>query len=91
MVTEGAERALALTLLGFGQAARLSAETAEPHHLAGFVFDVASAFTTFYEECPVLKAPTEPVRESRLALCALALQVLLKGLDLLGIPVPDRM
>ncbi len=90
-VTEGAERALALTLLGFAPAVRLAAETAEPHHLAGFLFDVASAFTTFYEECPVLKAPTEPVRQSRLALCALSLRVLTKGLDLLGVPVPDRM
>ena len=56
----------------------------------GFVFDVASAFTTFYEECPVLKAPAD-VRESRLALCALVLRVLLSGLGLLGIPVPERM
>ena len=63
---------------------------AEPHHLAGFVFDVASAFTTFYEVCPVLKAPPD-VRESRLALCALVLRVLLSGLGLLGIPVPERM
>jgi len=89
-VTETAERALALTLLGFGRTVRLSAETAEPHHLAAFLFDVASAFTTFYEECPVLKAPTG-VRESRLALCALVLRVLVTGLGLLGIPVPERM
>jgi arginyl-tRNA synthetase len=88
---ESAERALALTLLGFGPAVHHAAETAEPHHLASFVFDVASAFTTFYEECPVLKAPAEPVRESRLALCALALRVLTTGLGLLGVPVPDRM
>ena len=91
LVTEDAERALALTLLGFGAAVHLAADTAEPHHLAGFVFDVASAFTTFYEECPVLKAPDEQVRGSRLALCALALRVLTTGLGLLGVPVPDRM
>jgi arginyl-tRNA synthetase len=90
-LTEDAERALALALLGFGAVVRQSAETAEPHHLAGFVFDVASAFTTFYEECPVLKAPAERVRDSRLALCALALRVLTQGLGLLGVPVPDRM
>jgi arginyl-tRNA synthetase len=90
-VTEDAERALALTLLGFGQAVHLAADTAEPHHLAGFVFDVASTFTTFYEECPVLKAPDEQVRSSRLALCALTLRVLTTGLGLLGVPVPDRM
>ncbi len=89
-VTEDAERALALTLLGFGHAVHQAAEGAEPHHLAAFLFSVASAFTTFYEECPVLKAPGQ-VRESRLALCALSLRVLTNGLGLLGIPVPDRM
>jgi len=51
---------------------------------------VASLFTTFYEECPVLKA--EPsVRPRRLALCALTLRVLTTGLGLLGVPVPERM
>ena len=89
-INEGAERALALHLLGFGTALQQVAETTEPHLLAGFLFDVASAFTTFYEQCPVLQA--EPsIRDSRLALSALTLRVLLTGLDLLGIPVPERM
>jgi arginyl-tRNA synthetase len=86
-----AERALALRLLGFGAAAEETAENAEPHKLAGFLFDVASDFTTFYEQCPVLKADSEQTMKSRLALSALTLRVLLSGLDLLGIPVPDRM
>jgi arginyl-tRNA synthetase len=90
-LTEGAERALALQLLGFGAAVGQVAENAEPHKLAAFLFDTASAFTAFYENCPVLQAPEEPVRDSRLALSALALRVLLAGLDLLGIPVPERM
>jgi len=88
--TEPAERALVLRLLGFGAAVVETAETAEPHKLAGFVFDLASDFTTFYEQCPVLKA-SEEIRNSRLALAALTLKVLLSGLDLLGIPVPGRM
>jgi arginyl-tRNA synthetase len=67
------------------------AETAEPHKLAAFLFEVASAFTTFYEQCPVLQAPTDSVRRSRLALSALALGVLTTGLSLLGVPVPERM
>ncbi len=85
-----AERALALQLLGFGRAVSDTAATAEPHKLAGYLFDVASAFTTFYEQCPVLTAEGE-TRVSRLALCALTLRVLTTGLSLLGIPVPDRM
>jgi arginyl-tRNA synthetase len=90
-LTEDAERDLALRLLGFGAAVHQVAEAAEPHKLAAFLFETASAFTTFYEHCPVLQAPEEPVRDSRLALSALTLRVLLTGLDLLGIPVPERM
>jgi arginyl-tRNA synthetase len=90
-LTEPAERALALAMLGFGAAVTGAAQTAEPHLLAGFVFDVASAFTAFYEHCPVLQAGDPAVRDSRLALSALALRILLTGLHLLGIPVPERM
>jgi arginyl-tRNA synthetase len=90
-LTEQAERALALQLLGFGSAVGQVAEAAEPHKLAAFLFETASAFTTFYEQCPVLQAADEPTRQSRLALSALTLRVLLTGLGLLGIPVPERM
>jgi arginyl-tRNA synthetase len=90
-VTAAPERALALRLLGFGAALTQLGETAEPHRLCTFLFDVASLFTTFYEECPVLKAESESLRLSRLALCALTLDVLASGLGLLGVPVPERM
>jgi arginyl-tRNA synthetase len=92
-VTIGAaqERALALRLLGFGAAVTQVGQTAEPHRLCGYLSEVASLFTAFYEECPVLKAEPSSLRESRLALCALTLQVLTAGLGLLGVPVPDRM
>jgi arginyl-tRNA synthetase len=90
-LTEEAERALALRLLGFGAVVSQVAETSEPHRLCGYLFDTASAFTTFYEKCPVLQAETTAVRDSRLALSALTLRVLLAGLSLLGVPVPDRM
>jgi arginyl-tRNA synthetase len=88
---EAAERELALRLLGFGRAVHEVAVAAEPHKLAGFLFEVATAFTTFYEQCPVLQAPDSATRDSRLALSALTLRVLVTGLDLLGIPVPERM
>jgi arginyl-tRNA synthetase len=90
-ITAPPERALALRLLGFGAAITQLSQTAEPHRLCAFLFDVASLFTTFYEECPVLKAEPESLRAARLALCALTLRVLTSGLDLLGIPVPEQM
>ncbi len=72
-ITAGPERALALRLLSFGAVVTQLGETAEPHRLCAYLFDVASLFTTFYEECPVLKAEPESLRVSRLALCALTL------------------
>jgi arginyl-tRNA synthetase len=87
-----AERALALRLLGFGGAVALAGETAEPHRLCAYIFELASAFTTFYENCPVLRDDVEPaVRASRLALCSLTLKTLVQGLDLLGVTAPHRM
>ena len=76
-----AERALALQLLGFGSAVEEIGGRLEPHKLAAYLFDTASAFTTFFEDCPVLKDDVDPAtRASRLALCALTLDVLKTGL-----------
>jgi arginyl-tRNA synthetase len=61
-----------------------------PNILANYLFEVANSFHTFYEACPVLKSE-EPARSSRLALCDLTAQVLYRGLDLLGIKVPEKM
>ncbi len=91
VVTEEPERALALKLLGFGAAVWSAADAAQPHRLCAYLFELASFFTAFYELCPVLKTEEEAVRASRLALCALTLRVLRGGLDLLGVPVPERM
>jgi arginyl-tRNA synthetase len=61
-----------------------------PNILANYLFELANSFHTFYEACPVLKSE-EPVRSSRLALCELTGRVLQRGLDLLGIQVPEKM
>jgi len=90
VLDEPAERALALALLGLGEAVEAVAATMEPHRLCTYLFDLATAFTDFYEACPVLQAD-EPTRGSRLALCALVARTLTLGLDLLGIQVPERM
>ena len=91
LITAPAERELARKLLEFGSVVTLVAESAEPHRLCGYLFEVASLFTSFYEQCPVLKADDEETRSSRLALCAAVLRVLTVGLGLLGVPIPDRM
>ena len=59
--------------------------------MLAYLFDVAQAFTAFYEACPVLKEGYEETRDSRLALCDLTARVLQEGLALLGIEAPERM
>jgi arginyl-tRNA synthetase len=89
-IAEPAEHALALELLGFGEVVTTVAETLEFHRLAAYLYGLATAFTTFYEHCPVLRTDGV-VRESRLVLCDVTGRVLARGLNLLGIGAPDRM
>ncbi len=84
------ERALALRLLAYPTAVEAALDTFSPHKLCTYVYDLATDFTGFYENCPVLAAD-EPVRSSRLALCDLTARTLAHGLGLLGIAAPERM
>jgi arginyl-tRNA synthetase len=86
-----AERALALQLLSFEEVVASAAEHLQPHRLATYLFELAQAFTDFYESCPVLRADTPEQRGSRLALAGLTARTLATGLGLLGIAAPDRM
>jgi arginyl-tRNA synthetase len=62
-----------------------------PNQLTAYLFELANRFSTFYENCPVLRAETAELLESRLALCDLTAKVLRQGLSLLGIEVVERM
>ena len=84
------EIALAKHLLNFGLTLEAVAEEYRPNFLCNYLFELAGKFTSFYENCPVLKAETA-VRDSRLALCDLTARVLKQGLDVLGIEVVEQM
>jgi arginyl-tRNA synthetase len=84
------ERALILAADAFGDVLAEVGHDLEPHRLCGQLYELAKAFTDFYEACPVLAAPG-PVRANRIALCQLSARTLRQGLDLLGIAAPERM
>ncbi|MFZ9398925.1 MAG: arginine--tRNA ligase [Ilumatobacteraceae bacterium] len=90
VIAEPQEKALALAVLGFDSAVADTLEKYSPHRLCTYLYDLATAFTSFYEHCPVLKADAA-VRESRLALCDLTARVMDRGLNLLGIDAPEQM
>ncbi len=86
------ERALALALAGFAPAVAETVERLAPHRLCGYLFELAQAFTAFYDACPVLRDDVgAETRASRLALCDVTARTLATGLGLLGIEAPDRM
>ncbi|MGH9110445.1 MAG: arginine--tRNA ligase, partial [Acidimicrobiales bacterium] len=91
VVEQPEERALALALLDFGEAVRSAAERSAPSRLCAYLFHLATSFTTFYERCPVLRAPEEAIRQSRLVLADTSGRVLAQGLALLGMAAPERM
>ncbi|MER5970205.1 arginine--tRNA ligase [Streptomyces sp. NPDC002055] len=86
-----AERALGLHLDEFAEVLSSVAETYEPHKLAAYLYQLASHYTTFYDQCPVIKAETPAMVENRLFLCDLTARTLRQGMSLLGIRTPERL
>jgi arginyl-tRNA synthetase len=84
------EKVLIMTLLQFDSAVWDTLDKASPHRLCTYLYDLATAFTGFYENCPVLKSD-EPQRSTRLVLCDATARVLSTGLGLLGISAPEAM
>jgi arginyl-tRNA synthetase len=89
-LNEPAEIHLVRLLVRFGEVLPTILEDFRPNLLANYILELARAFHSFFEACPVLKAD-EPTRSSRLALCELTSRTLKQGLYLLGIDVPERM
>ena len=84
------ELALAKHILRLGDTIAVISRDLKPHTLCTYLYDLATKFSGFFENCPVIQSP-EPMRSSRLLLCELTARTLQIGLDLLGIEHPDEM
>lgn len=62
-----------------------------PNTLCEYLYELSSLFNKFYERCPVLKAETQELRESRTALCSLSADALRLSLGLLGMNVLEEL
>jgi arginyl-tRNA synthetase len=81
-------------LADFPRVVATAAELREPHRVARYLEDTASAFHKFYDVCRVLPRgdeEIEPVHKARLTLVGATKTVLANGLDLLGVSAPERM
>ncbi len=91
MLEHPMERGLALELLRLAEALDEAVVDYRPNQLTSYLFELAKRFSGFFQECPVLKAESDSLRQSRLLLCDLTGRTIKQGLDLLGIGVVDKM
>ena len=85
------ERALAIHLLRLEETLLAAAADYQPSAITTYLWDLAKAYSGFFQNCPVIKAATAELRDSRLLLCDLTGRVIRLCLDLLGIRVVERM
>ena len=90
-LAEPAERILGVKLAQFPETVHTVAAECLPNVLCAYLYDLAGAFMSFYEACPVLKADDAATRASRLVLCKLTAHTIKTGLDLLGIETIEQM
>lgn len=63
----------------------------KPNILCSYLFELARAFSGFYNEVPVVNAPTQELKTSRLQLVQAFGQIMENGLHLLGIATFKKM
>jgi arginyl-tRNA synthetase len=85
------ERALALALVRYAEVLNAAAADYRPSQITTYLWDLAKTYSGFFQNCPVLKAETPELRQSRLLLCDLTARVIRHGLELLGIQTLERM
>ena len=90
-ITDEKERALAIKLLQFEEAVQVVGKEGTPHVLCAYLYELAGAFSSFYEHCPILNHDDQQVKLSRLKLALLTERTLKQGLDLLGIKTVEKM
>ena len=92
IIASSHEKQLALKLLQFNDVINQVAVDCYPHTLCNYLYELASLYMSFYENCPILKEDVvTETANSRLQLSAYSAAILKLGLDILGIEVMEKM
>jgi arginyl-tRNA synthetase len=86
-----AERSLVLQIVRLGEALDAAASECKPSIITGYLWDLAKSYSSFYQNCSVLRAESAALKQSRLLLCDLTARVIRLSLELLGIETVERM
>ena len=85
------EEKIQLQLLQFPIVIEKAYEKSEPHHICEYAYNLASAFSRFYVNCPILSEENEKLKASKLSLCIATLKALTLSLEILGLEIPEKM
>lgn len=88
ILDEPLEKNLLLRLARFSQTVELTANQTDPSILAKYLFELAQAFNDYYQKIRIIGSDQSA---SRLRLVKAVRQVLVNGLNLLGINAPEAM
>ena len=90
LLTTDQETALMVKLMDFNNVVATGVQKLQTLGVCNYLFELGKLFNSFYAECPIGKA-SEELKHTRLALAHATGEVMKHGLDILGIPVPQRM
>jgi arginyl-tRNA synthetase len=85
------ERDLIVTLTQFPEIITQAAIAYNPGTIANYIYELAKAYNKFYHEHSILQAEDELVKQFRLQLSVASAKVISRGMNMLGIEVPERM
>ena len=88
---EPLEKNILVTLEQFNPVLTKAAKELNPSEIAIYVFNLAKTFNSFYTVHSIANAETAAKKQLRLRLAVMTAAVLKKGMQLLGIAVPERM
>lgn len=90
-MTTKSEAALLLKLTQFNNIVESASENFKVSHLTTYLYELAKLYSSFYSECSINNAETEKLKAARLELSSATAIIIQKGLQLIGIPAPERM
>jgi arginyl-tRNA synthetase len=78
-------------LNSFPEKIKEAGDQKSPAVVANYCYDLAKEFNQYYHDYSILKEENQSVRAERLAIASVIAKVLVKGMGILGIELPERM
>ena len=91
VITNQEERNLALKIAQFNNVVMRAEMEKEPSIISDYTYNLAQAFSSFYNSSPIKGEESSQIAQSRIALAELTRNILVKLLFLLGIEAPEIM